>query len=129
MRVSLLALALARLAAAQPYDLLLASGHVIDPANNIDAVMDVAVSGNQISRVAPNIPRSEAKRIVDMSAFSVPPALIAPPPHVYGSPGCLSPDDPPLPAGTTTVVDAGGAGWRTFDDFKSKIIDKSKTRV
>ena len=29
----------------------------------------------------------------------------------------------------TTVVDAGGAGWRNFDDFKARIIDRSRTRV
>jgi dihydroorotase len=26
-------------------------------------------------------------------------------------------------------VDAGGAGWRNFDDFKDRVIDRSKTRV
>ena len=31
--------------------------------------------------------------------------------------------------GVTTVVDAGGAGWRNFEDFKQRIIDRSKTRV
>ena len=29
----------------------------------------------------------------------------------------------------TTVADAGSPGWRNFDDFKARIIDKSKTRV
>ncbi|MEZ5396016.1 MAG: hypothetical protein R2724_24825 [Bryobacterales bacterium] len=32
-------------------------------------------------------------------------------------------------AGTTTVVDAGGSGWMTFDDFKKTIIDRVQTRV
>jgi dihydroorotase len=27
------------------------------------------------------------------------------------------------------VADAGGSGWRTFPDFKQRIIDRSKTRV
>ena len=31
--------------------------------------------------------------------------------------------------GVTTVVDAGCAGWRNFEDFKQRIIDRSKTRV
>jgi dihydroorotase len=30
---------------------------------------------------------------------------------------------------TTTVSDTGSAGWRNFEDFKTRIIDKSKTRV
>ena len=29
----------------------------------------------------------------------------------------------------TTVADAGGSGWRNFEDFKQRIIDRSKTRV
>jgi dihydroorotase len=31
--------------------------------------------------------------------------------------------------GVTTVVDAGCAGWRNFEDFKDKIVDRAKTRI
>jgi dihydroorotase len=31
--------------------------------------------------------------------------------------------------GVTTVVDPGSSGWRTFEDFKTRIIDHSRTRV
>jgi hypothetical protein len=31
--------------------------------------------------------------------------------------------------GVTTVADAGCAGWRNFEDFKERIIDRSRTRV
>ena len=34
-----------------------------------------------------------------------------------------------LPFGTTTMLDAGGPGWKTFDIMKDKVIRKSKTRV
>ena len=37
----------------QEIDILLKGGHVIDPANHIDAVMDVAISDG---RIAPNHP-------------------------------------------------------------------------
>ena len=37
-------------AAAQPgYDLLIQGGHVIDPKNNINRVMDVAITGGRIA--------------------------------------------------------------------------------
>ena len=49
----------------QQYDLLLKGGHVIDPANSIDAIRDVAIAGGKIARVAANIPASEARRTVD----------------------------------------------------------------
>ena len=29
----------------------------------------------------------------------------------------------------TTVVDAGCSGWRNFEDFKDKIVDRAKTRI
>ncbi|MBI3472236.1 MAG: amidohydrolase family protein, partial [Candidatus Solibacter usitatus] len=49
--------------------------------------------------------------------------------HVCGYGGAIFPDDTALVAGTTTVVDAGGAGWRTFEDCKARVIDTSQTRV
>lgn len=116
-------------ASAQNYDLLIRNGHVIDPANKIDAVMDVAVSGNRIARVAANIPATGAKKVIDAKGLYVTPGLIDLHAHVFGYEGSLFPDSTSLVAGTTTVCDAGGAGWRTFEEFKAKIIDKSQTRV
>jgi dihydroorotase len=64
-----------------------------------------------------------------LSGLYVTPGLIDLHAHVYGYSGAIFPDDSALPAGTTTVVDAGGAGYRTFDDFKKRVIDTSTTRV
>ncbi|MBI3697238.1 MAG: amidohydrolase/deacetylase family metallohydrolase [Acidobacteria bacterium] len=112
------------------YDLVLKGGHVIDPANKIDGVMDVAITGNKIARVERNL-TDPAKKTIDARGLYVTPGLIDLHAHVYvkGGSGSLFPDDTALLAGTTTVVDAGTSGWRTFEDFKSKIIDKSRTRV
>ena len=49
--------------------------------------------------------------------------------HVFGYSASLAPDDSSLPTGATTVVDAGGSGWRTFDEFRKTVISRSKTRV
>jgi dihydroorotase len=62
-------------AAAQQYDLVLRGGHVIDPANGIDAVMDVAVSGNRIAAVAPNL-SAKATKTMDVSGLYVVPGLL-----------------------------------------------------
>src|ERR1700694_1684937 len=86
-------------AAAQQYDLVLRGGHIIDPANGIDAVMDIAVSGNRIAAVAPNL--AGAAKTVDVSGLYVVPGLIDLHAHVFGYEGSLSPDDTALPAGTT----------------------------
>jgi dihydroorotase len=115
--------------ASQTYDLVFKGGHVIDPANQIDGSMDVAISGNKISRVAPQIPASEAQKIVDVTGLYVTPGLVDIHTHAYGAAASLLPDDTALTTGTTTEVDAGGSGWRNFDDFRSKIISKAQTRV
>ena len=92
------------------YDLLLKGGHVIDPAGNIDGLLDVAISGNRIARVAPGIDPKEATKSVDVAGLYVTPGLVDLHGHVYvgGRPSALFPDDTALrSAGTTTVCDAG----------------------
>ena len=75
MRIGLL-LALSLGLNAQTYDLLLKGGHVIDPKNNVSQVMDVAVSGGKIARVAANIPAAQAKTVADVAGLYVTPGLI-----------------------------------------------------
>lgn len=111
------------------YDLLLTGGHVIDPANKIDGVRDVAVREGKIVRVAAGIPAQSARRTVDVKGLYVVPGLVDIHTHHYGYSGSLFPDDTALPAGTTTVVDAGGPGWRNFEDYQEKILRLAKTRV
>src|SRR5215467_7646999 len=114
---------------AQPYDLILKGGHVIDPANGIDDVMDVAIAQGKIAAVGKSL--HGGGRIVDATGQYVTPGLIDIHVHVYlkGRSATVSADQSVLPHGTTTVVDAGVSGWRTFDDFKATIIDRSKVRI
>jgi len=111
------------------HDLLLKGGHVIDPQNHVDGPMDVAIKGNQIVAVAPDIPPSPTGKVIPVDGLYVTPGLIDLHVHVYGYSGWLFPDEQTLSNGVTTVVDAGGAGWKSFEDFKDRIIDPSKTRV
>ena len=119
----------AALAQEPAYDLLLTGGHVIDPANEIDGVRDVAVRDGKIVRVAAGISPQAARRTVDVKGLYVVPGLVDIHSHHYGYSGALFPDDTALPAGTTTVVDAGGPGWRNFEDYQKKILRRAKTRV
>ncbi|HEY1010227.1 MAG: amidohydrolase/deacetylase family metallohydrolase [Daejeonella sp.] len=124
---------------AQQIDLLLKGGHVIDPKNNIDGKMDVAIADGKIFKVAANIPANTAKKTVNVTGLYVTPGLIDIHGHVfhgtepdhYLSNGltALPPDGFTFRAGVTTVVDAGGAGWRNFALFKKNVIDESQTRV
>jgi dihydroorotase len=39
------------------------------------------------------------------------------------------PDPFTFPTGVTTVGEAGSSGWRTFPDFKRRVIDRAQTRI
>jgi dihydroorotase len=129
MRLIILAAAWTSIAASQQYDFVLRGGRVIDPGNGIDGRMDVAVSNGRIAAVQPDIPAAKARRALDVTGFYVVPGLVDLHAHVFGYEGSLVPDKTALPAGTTTIVDAGGSGWRTFEEFRRTIIANSKTRV
>jgi dihydroorotase len=125
-------------AQAQKYDLLIRSGHVIDPKNKIDSKMDLAIKDGKIAKVAVTISPDQAVKVIDAEGLIVTPGLIDIHTHVFvgGKPETfadgflsVSPDDFTLKAGVTTVVDAGTSGWRNFPVFKEHVIDKSKTRV
>ena len=110
-------------------DLLLKGGHVIDPANGIDGPMDVAVSGIKIAAVRPDIPSDFVARVADVSGWYVTPGLIDLHAHAWGSVAAMFPDEMCLPYGVTTMLDAGGSGWRNFDEFRDKRIYPAATRV
>src|ERR1051326_1311574 len=112
-------------AASQQYEIVLRGGRVIDPANSIDGTMDVAVKDNRIAAVAAHIADQQARKVIDVSGLLVVPGLIDLHAHVFGYEGSLSPDDSALPAGTTTIVDAGGSGWRTFADFRRTVVARA----
>lgn len=123
---------------AQPFDLLIKGGHLIDPKNEIDSYRDIAVADGKIAKVSKRIAASQAKKVVDASGLFVTPGLIDIHTHVFvGTRSStfangvlsLSPDDFTFRSGVTTVVDAGTSGWRNFEVFKDQVIDKSQTRI
>ncbi len=123
---------------AQKIDVLIKNGHVFDPKNDIDTIMDVAIVDGKILDVAFSINTENAKKVIDASGLYVSPGLIDLHTHVFvGSKtnkfadgnNSLSPDDFSFKSGITTVVDAGTSGHENFPLFKTQVIDQSKTRV
>lgn len=120
----------------KPIDLLLKGGHVIDPANGVNQPMDVGVAGGKISRVAADIPASEAAQVIDVSGLYVVPGILDIHSHVYpfrpssdSYVESVNADAHLFSAGVTTTVDAGTAGWEHFRDFKENFIDRAKVRI
>ena len=122
-----------------PPDLLIRNGHVIDTRNGIDAVMDVSVSAGKVVAVAANLTPAANARVIDATGLYVVPGLIDIHSHVFfgtekdaylsNADTAVQPDSHSFRSGQTTLVDAGGSGWRNFLQFKEQVIDRSRTRV
>ena len=125
--------------AAAQYDMLLKGGHLIDPRNEINGPMDIAITDGRIAAVEPSIDPGQADRVIDVTGLYVTPGLIDMHVHVFmgHTPGAyiangatsVMPDGFTFRSGVTTVVDAGSSGWRNFRQFKEQTIDKAGTRV
>jgi len=135
----------------RPYSIVIKGGHVIDAKNNINEVMDIAIQAAlpaqagqprqdaKIALVAKNIDPSLGAQVVNAQGMYVTPGFIDLHAHVFYGPDknnylsngsvAVVPDGHTFKAGVTTVVDAGGAGYRSFALFKKNIIDLSQTRV
>jgi dihydroorotase len=123
----------------QEYSIVIKDGHVVDPKNNIDGVTDIAIADGKIALVAKNIDAKKAVQVVNAKGLYVTPGLIdihshnfygTEPDHAYSNgTSALPPDGFTFRSGVTTVVDAGGSGWRSFPLFKQNVIDNAQTRV
>ncbi|HUS05498.1 MAG TPA: amidohydrolase/deacetylase family metallohydrolase [Bryobacteraceae bacterium] len=125
-----LALASVLLLPGQEYELVLKGGHVIDPKNRIDGRRDIAIAKGRIAAVAESIDTKKALKIVDVSGFYVSPGFVDMHAHFWGTAGAgLHPDSHTLRSGVTTVVDAGGSGWRNFSAFQQAVMQPAAVRV
>ena len=114
-----------------PYDMLIKGGTVIDPAQDLHAVRDVALAGGRVAALDEEIYEETAQTVIDAAGYLVTPGLIDLHVHVwwgvshYG----VEPDPTCLARGVTTVYDAGSSGADTFPGFKKYVIDVSATRI
>lgn len=120
------------------YELLLKGGWVIDPQNQIDGKRDLAIHAGKIAAVAEEIPASQGDKVIDLTGLYVTPGLIDIHCHLYATPGhrdawagdnSVLPDGFSFRSGVTTMVDAGSSGWRNFEDFRDRVIERAATRV
>lgn len=113
------------------HDLLLAGGRIIDPAQGLDGVMDVAFADGKVAEIGPNLPRDGAKEVQDVSGLIVTPGLIDLHTHVYwgGTSIGIDPTDYAKRCGTTTMIDAGTAGAGNFAGFRAHIIEAIEPRI
>ena len=53
-----------------PYDLVIKGGHVLDPGQGLDGRLDIGITDGKIVAIQPEIPSSEAKRVVQIKGDS-----------------------------------------------------------
>ncbi len=114
-----------------PYDLVLRGGRVIDPAQRLDGLLDVAVRDGRVAAVGKALP-GPARETIDVRGKLVLPGLIDTHAHVYryvsGRFG-LDADMVGVHSGVTTVVDQGGPSVLTFPGFREYVAKPAATRV
>ncbi len=113
------------------YDILIKGGTVIDPAQGLHEIRDIAIENGKIAQIPLSTKNPTAHEVVDAKGLIVVPGLIDLHVHAFwgGSTYGIEPDAGNISKGVTTVVDAGSAGASTFPAFRSHIIDRSKTSI
>jgi dihydroorotase len=112
-------------AADQKYDTVIRGGRVIDAAQKLNKITDIAISGGKIAAIKDNIPASAANQVLDATGKIVSPGLIDVHTHLI-DPG-MSPAIA-LSDGVTTLVDGGSVGSTNLDNLK-KMIENPPNRV
>jgi dihydroorotase len=110
---------------------ILRGGRVLDPANGVDDLRDVALEDGRIAAVATpgSLQPGAGDVIEDVTGLLVTPGLIDLHGHWFeGSPYGIDPAIN-LAGGVTTAVDAGTAGFSTFAVFRRLAIDPAPVRV
>ncbi|MBB3266726.1 dihydroorotase [Azospirillum sp. OGB3] len=114
------------------FDLVLRGGRILDPANGLDLVGDLAVAKGRIAAVAERLPDDAADTILDVSGKLVTPGLIDTHAHVFekvtGRFG-LNPDMVGVRSGVSTLVDQGGPSLMTLPAFRRFIAEPARSRT
>ena len=110
------------------YQLIIRNGRVLDPANGLDKVANVAIENGRIVGVN-CFDGAEALQTVDATGCIVTPGLIDHHAHLYPMAAIGLPAEAVcFASGVTTAVDAGSTGCDTFADYET-FLAQSKLRI
>jgi dihydroorotase len=117
--------------ASPTYNLVLKGGTLLDPAQGIHDRRDIAFQGGKVAAVAARIDPAGARNVVDVSGKLVTPGLIDLHGHFYhgGNGSAVHADQQCLPAGVTTGVDAGSAGFLNYEAMRDYVFPAHRTRL
>ena len=113
------------------HDWLIKGGRVIDPANDIDGLLDLAIAEGRITVVASGLEPDQAQQVYDATGKLVVPGLVDLHMHGYNhvTPLGIDTDYYCLGRGVTTAIDAGSAGASTSPGFRVYAVEPVRTRL
>ena len=113
------------------YDWIIQGGRVIDPANDVDGHLDIAIAAGKIAVVGQNLDVALAAHVFDASGKLVTPGLVDLHTHTYDrvTPLGIDADHFCLGRGVTTAIDTGSAGYDTFPGFREFAVEPARTRL
>ena len=127
---------------AEPLDLVVRGGRVLDPSTGLDGRHDVGVRYGRIVALEPDLslriappsdeyPPHLGTSVIDAQGAIVSPGFIDLHAHVYTGVCALTvpADETSSVSGVTTVVSAGDAGANTIGGFRQMVVQASRTRV
>ena len=109
-------------------ELVLKGGRIIDPAQGIDKVADIAFAGGKVAAIGDGLSGKDERRVADKVVV---PGLIDLHTHVYWGGTSLGVEAELLArtGGVTTFIDAGSAGPGNFHGFRRHVIERSPVRI
>jgi len=113
------------------FDVLIAGGEVLDPGAGIAGKLDVGVRDGHVAAIAANLPRGQAKQVIDASGQIVTPGLVDLHTHVYWGATFWGIEADPVAArsGVTTWLDVGSSGAYNFPGFRRYVKEGNRARV
>ena len=114
-----------------PIDLVLRGGRVVDPAQGIDAYLDVLIHDGAIVEMTPDACAVPSAQVLDVRGSLVVPGLIDLHTHTfYGiSSYAVEPDRAGIRAGVTHINDMGSTGAFTFMGFRHWVVPSATTDI
>ncbi len=113
------------------FDLLIKSGLLVDPAQNLHAPYDVAIKRNRVAAVDRDIPPESAAWVIDAAGQIVMPGLVDLHTHVYYGVTFWGIQADPVAArsGVTTWLDVGSAGAFNLIGLRDYVARPSRARI
>lgn len=113
------------------FDVVITGGHVIDPANDVSMVADVAIRDGVIAAVQDRIGAEAGRRHIDATGHYVTPGLVDLHTHIYWGVTYWGIHADPIAArtGVTTWLDVGSSGAYTFPGFREYVAERTRAKV